>query len=143
MVEKLSVQDVLDIQDLVARYAYYTDERDFDALADLLAHADFYAQGTLVASKDAARIRHIFAAFPRAEAVQRRHITTNVIVQSSGPDTAAASSCFIWTEVTAGEAPRILQCGVYRDRFENVGGAWRFVERRAISDGLPQAAVAS
>jgi hypothetical protein len=38
-------------------------------------------------------------------------------------------------ETPSGGQPRILACGVYRDRFAKVAGVWRFTERRIYGDG--------
>jgi len=143
MDEKLSVEDILAIQELIARYAYHADEGEHEAVSQLLACADLYAQGVLIASKDAALLKQKFSAHPRPEGVGRRHVTTNIIIDRLGSDTAAATSCFIWTEAAPGSPPRMLQCGVYRDRFQKLEGAWRFTERRAITDGVAQAPTAS
>ena len=139
MAEKLSIGDVLEIQELIALYAYYADDGDTEAFSQLFAHADLWVQGTLMASKDAALLKKRFSRTPRVEGGGRRHVTTNVIVKRLGPGLAAASSCFAWIETGPAQAPRILQCGVYNDRFEKVDGAWRFSERRAVSDGVVQA----
>ena len=140
MAEKLSIGDVLEIQELIALYAYYADAGDAEGFSQLLAHADLWVQGALLVSKNAARLKKQFAATPRVEGGGRRHVTTNIIVKRQGPGLASSTACFAWIESGPGKPPRILQCGVYSDRFEQVDGAWRFTERRAVSDGLPQAA---
>jgi hypothetical protein len=139
MSDRFGVEDTLAIQELIARYALYADEGDHEAVGRLLAHTDLYAQGRLIASSDPALITQRFAATPRPEGVGRRHVTTNVIVTRLGPDLAAATSYFVWTESAPAAPPRMLQCGIYRDRFERVGGEWRFRERRAETDGMARA----
>jgi hypothetical protein len=137
--EKLTTEDVLAIHEQIARYALYADEGDIEAVGDLMADTDLYAQGVLIVSKDAALIKKKFAATVRPEGAGRRHITTNIIVDALGPDLAAATSYFAWTEVIPGQKPHLLQCGVYRDKFKKTAVGWRFIERRAFSDGVPLA----
>jgi 3-phenylpropionate/cinnamic acid dioxygenase small subunit len=135
MSEGLDAADVLAIHDLLFRYCKHSDDGNFAEFAELLADADLFAQGKLVASKDPAFIRERFSATPRPEGCGRRHVTTNIIVEADGAGGASVTSYFVYTETLAGGQPRILQCGVYDDKFGKRDGAWRFIERRIAIDG--------
>jgi hypothetical protein len=136
MADKLTTGDILAIHDQIARYALYADEGDFPAVGALLSDADFYAQGVLIVSKDAALMTRRFAESPRPAGAARRHFTTNIVLDAVGEDGATATSYYIWMETLPDEASRMLQCGVYRDTFKKFESGWRFIERRAEGDGV-------
>ena len=137
MGENIDAADVLAIHDQLFRYSKLTDDGNFAELSQLLADADLFAQGNLIASKNPAFILERFSAAPRPEGSGRRHVTTNIIFEPDGAGGAAVTSYYVYTETLAGGQPRIVQCGTYEDKFRKDGGAWRFTERRILTDGAP------
>jgi hypothetical protein len=137
MALKPELDDVEAIREQIALYCLYADEAQFDDIGQLLSDADIYLGDRQIAGRSAETVRAMFANAKRPSNGGRRHLTTNIIVTLQSQDAASAVSYFTWVETLAGEAPKILQCGVYRDRFERRAGAWRFVERRIHADGAP------
>src|ERR687895_743843 len=99
-----------EISDLVFAYAEHIDAGDFEAVADLLAHAD----GTPLT----------------------KHVTTNLVVDvDEEAGTAAARSYYTVLQAVPGElALQPIVAGRYRDRFERVGDRWRFTGRHMMVD---------
>ena len=59
-----------------------------------------------------------------------KHVITNLVVEvDEAAGTAAARSYFTVLQATATLPLQVILAGRYRDRFERVGGGWRFTER--------------
>lgn len=134
----MSAQD--DIRNLLFRYCEMIDAGDVDALADLFADAAIVAQdGTLIA-RGRDEVRAMYGGDNRSERTsggrRTKHITTNVFVEvDDSAGTAIARSYWVLLVSTSPEDPiRPILAGRYHDRFERVGGAWRFAERAYLVD---------
>ena len=126
------VADRLEIQDLIARYSYALDSRDYDALDDLFtpdAMLDYRATGAIKGSL--AEMKAFVAdAFSMFAATQ--HLTTQTFVTfSDDRDTAFGKSACHNPMVFAGEyAPKMMVVGLwYVDTFVRTSKGWRFKER--------------
>lgn len=134
MASSLDITDILAIHERIARYSLLADQGDAIGMGDLLAHAEFSMNGRVIVSRDREAVVATFSN-PRSGGPGRRHVTTNIIVEATGPDSASSTCYFLYTQTLAGAEPRLLQTGMYEDRFSKVDGSWRFVERRIVSDG--------
>lgn len=139
MEQPLDPRDTQAVERLILAYSLLADEGDFVSLGELMGEAEIYLQGRLLVSRDADLVREKFAAAVRPAGAGHRHFSTNIIISDGGTDAAVATSYFLFTETLAGDLPKVLQCGVYRDTFTRRGGVWRFAERRIVTDGRPQA----
>jgi 3-phenylpropionate/cinnamic acid dioxygenase small subunit len=127
------------IENLIASYAEFMDAGDFDALADLLADADFtLSSGETLSGRDAVQrlvndtLRLYDDGTPRT-----RHVTTNVIVEvDEAAGTAGSRSYFTVFQALPDFPLQAVACGRYRDRFERRDSGWRFVERQVSTDFL-------
>jgi 3-phenylpropionate/cinnamic acid dioxygenase small subunit len=114
---------------LIHEYAYLLDAGDLDGVAALFEHAE------LGSTRHPRRLRGAAEARTNYDRViiypdgtpQTLHQITNVTVQVAGA-AAAARSCFTVLQVT-GQGLHPVVAGEYHDRFEHVGGGWRFTER--------------
>jgi len=118
---------------LLFRYAEHMDGGDFAAVADLFRHArirvgpgaDDYLDATAMLKLwEQTVIRHPDGT-PRT-----KHVTTNVIVEVDGDGRQATARSYytVLQQVEGGPLHPII-AGRYHDRFEEVDGEWRFVER--------------
>lgn len=64
---------------------------------------------------------------------QRRHITTNVVVDEETDDTASVVSCLTLL-VVEDNVIRLQASGLYRDRFVLTDGGWKIKHRRIELD---------
>jgi 3-phenylpropionate/cinnamic acid dioxygenase small subunit len=114
---------------LIYEYASLLDAGELDGVAALFAHAE------LGSTRHARRLRGVAEARTNYDRViiypdgtpQTLHQITNVTVQIEGA-AATARSCFTVLQVT-GQGLHPILAGEYHDRFEHVGGKWRFTER--------------
>ena len=121
--------DVEEITTLIYEYAYKLDAGDLDGVAALFEHAE------LGSTRHDRRLRGTVEARTVYDSViiyedgtpKTLHQITNVAVDVDG-DAAGARSCFTVLQVT-GQGLHPVLAGVYHDRFERVGAAWRFSER--------------
>ena len=126
------LSDRLEINDLIARYSYALDSRDYDALDELFtpdAVLDYTAtgaiKGTLAEMKEF--VANAFTMFAGTQ-----HLTTQTMIRfSDDGDTAFAKSACHNPMVFGGDlAPRMMIVGLwYLDTLERTPGGWRFKER--------------
>jgi ketosteroid isomerase-like protein len=120
---------VSEITALIHEYAFRLDAGDLDGVAALFEHAE------LGSTRHQRRLRGTAEARTNYDGViiyedgtpQTQHQITNVTVEVDGT-TAAARSSFTVLQVT-GQGLHPILAGDYLDRFEQVGGVWRFTER--------------
>jgi len=131
----LSVQEIsdrLEIQELIARYSYALDSRNFDALDELFtpdAVLDYTATGAIRGSL--AEMKEFVAnAFTMFEGTQ--HLTTQTLLTFDGDgNTAHGKSACHNPMVFGGELkPKMMIVGLwYSDTFVRTPDGWRFKER--------------
>lgn len=124
-----------EIAELVYTYAERLDAGDLDGVAALFTHA-IYGAAEGAACRGAAEVRaaldlvKLHGGTPRT-----KHVTTNLVVHlDEEAGTATARSYFTVLQGTATLPLQIVVAGRYEDRFERVGGTWRFAERRIHLD---------
>ncbi|MEY2421245.1 MAG: hypothetical protein QOI95_1312 [Acidimicrobiaceae bacterium] len=131
----LSVQEIsdrLEIQELIARYSYALDSRDFDALDDLFtddAVLDYTATGAIRGSLEEMK-EFVANAFTMFEGTQ--HLTTQTLLQFSDDGNLAygKSACHNPMVFGGDLAPKMMIVGLwYVDTFVRTPEGWRFKER--------------
>jgi 3-phenylpropionate/cinnamic acid dioxygenase small subunit len=124
------------IRNLLHRYSEAVDTGNFDALAELFAHARFRsalgnAEPTL--GRQGAEVAEMFKTgiilygdgTPRT-----RHVVTNSIIEvDEQAGTATARSYNTTLQQVPPHPLEIMATARYEDRFERVGGTWRFTDR--------------
>ena len=126
------VSDRLEIQDLIARYSYALDSRDFDALDELFtddAVLDYTAtgaiRGTLAEMK--AFVANAFTMFAGTQ-----HLTTQTMIQfdDDGNTAHARSACHNPMVFDGDLRPKMMIVGLwYVDTLVRTPDGWRFRER--------------
>lgn len=133
----LALEDRQAIAELVYRYAWASDSRDFPALRRLFA-----SDGEIVLRdlrrdqeqviKGAETIasfveqRHA-AEFARGD--RRRHFTSNFFVESFDGTVAVARSYFCVFSAVQGQTRQPASTGHYEDRVRKFPDGWKFVQR--------------
>ena len=126
------------ITTLMYRYVECIDAADFDGIGALFADAIMTNEGFdgEISGRDAVRqlYEHTNRVHPDGT-TRTRHLTANVIVDiDEATGTATARSSFVVFQQTPAIPLQPIVSGRYRDRFERVGGAWRFAQRHIIVD---------
>jgi hypothetical protein len=124
---------------LIARYAELIDGGEFDAVADLLGDAAIGqgdGGGSLLTGRDS-----LLALFTTTTRLYpdgtpgTKHVTTNLNLEiDEEAGTATARSYWMVFQAVPGLPLQPILAGRYHDRFERVGGVWRFTERRYLVD---------
>jgi hypothetical protein len=106
-------------------------------MAELFRHADVYMGSAEPVRSDPQAVARAFRDFLRLYedgTPRTRHMTSNLIIEPDGPQRAKAS-CYVMVFQQTDELPlQPIIGGDYRDRFEKVGGVWRFIERHIGND---------
>jgi len=117
------------------RYAECVDRARFDDLSALFAHAKLRSSSA-AESEEGMRgeaIGRFYAATNRVHddgTLRTRHLTTNVLLDiDEAANSATARSYFLVLQATPKLPFQPIVAGRYEDRFERVGGAWRFADR--------------
>jgi hypothetical protein len=134
-VPTLSVEDRIEIDDLLTRYASAIDGRDW-ALLDTVfthdAHLDYRSAGGVAGEYPEVR-RWLADVLPVFEVMQ--HHVLNRVVSQSERGVRATSNFFNVNLLSVDGAPWIFKVGGrYHDRLRHDDGAWRIVAR--IEDTL-------
>ncbi|MFM8304932.1 MAG: nuclear transport factor 2 family protein [Actinomycetota bacterium] len=126
------------VETLVMTYAERIDRGDFAGVAALFEHATYRAEhgGHITSQAGAEAVLATFTGLVRRfpdGTPRTKHVTTNLVVEVDG-DTATARSYYTVFQQTDALALQAIIAGRYHDRFERVGGEWRFADRLIFSD---------
>ena len=128
----LTSGDERQIVNLLFRYAEAVDEGRFADVSALFGSATVFMGGPTRSSMPGSevgsmmeRLVLLYDGVPNT-----KHVITNAIIESDGDHTATSRSYFTVTQCVPGSFPlQIVASGRYHDRFEEVDGIWRFLER--------------
>ena len=131
------------IEQQLYAYTYALDSGDLDAVGKLFEHAVMRVEGTDAVYQGAGEVMQSYVDFTTFYDVEgnpgahqpgttprTRHVTTNVIIDiaEDGTSASARSSVVVFQFAPGAPLRPILAAG-YRDRFEPIGGRWRWTER--------------
>jgi 3-phenylpropionate/cinnamic acid dioxygenase small subunit len=124
------------INTLLMTYAEHLDAGRFADVAALFAHATYridHAGGEHVSRYEGAEQVLAFCRQTRLHddgTPRTRHVVTNVVIEVDGDGrTASARSSATVLQQTDELPLQPIASGRYLDRFERVGGSWRFADR--------------
>lgn len=129
----LPAQDIIEIEQLAARYAHAVDS------GDALAFASVFTQdGRLVIDDNPAIIGNSalgqFAAEVPKRLRQSRHVIANLLVDGEGDDATLAAYVQVFARRDDGAEITMVTAGVYDDVLARTNGRWFFVSRRFSAD---------
>ena len=130
------------ISNLLFRYAECVDQADFDGLSKLFTHGTIRSTSAEESKKGmrGEQIGRFYAATNRVHddgTLRTRHLATNVRVEiEEERDSATARSYYVVLQATPKLPFQPIVGGRYEDRFERVGGEWRFADRVVLVDQI-------
>lgn len=132
----LSADDRLDIQDVIARYAWALDTGDEAAFLKCFAQGAELVWEVFeepVSWRGQAALQRFIAFFrARPESAGRQHHVSNIVLEPS--DDGASGRCYVAVALRQGDGPhRLNVMGWYEDRFVCEDGHWK-ISRRVIRD---------
>jgi hypothetical protein len=132
-----------EIRDLCFAYTFCLDDGDFAGVGDLLEHATLRPDmpgvdgGGLVGREAVEEFYRAQVITYSRERPMTRHLITNQVITLDAEAGIAASRCYFTVlQRPPGLDFHIVVGGQYHDRFERVGGRWRFTEKRIQVDHL-------
>jgi 3-phenylpropionate/cinnamic acid dioxygenase small subunit len=128
-----------EIENLLYLYAERMDAGDFEAVAELFAHAEILApsQETTVSGYEEvlSMYRHSARIYEQTGTPCTKHVTTNAIIEvDEKNDIATAKSYFTVFQALEDFPLQPIMAGRYHDRFERIAGKWRFSERKMLPE---------
>ena len=126
------ISDRLEIQELIARYSYALDSRDFDALDDLFtrdAILDYRATGAIRGTLEEMKT-FVAEAFTLFDGTQHLTTQTTLRFDENGTTAYGKSACHNPMVFGGDLRPKMMVVGLwYVDTFERTPDGWRFKER--------------
>jgi len=130
------------IENLMVLYTEALDGGAFEALGELFEHGSVTIEGGPHSGREARGAtavadlyRSIVALDPEFGSTGTRHFISNIFVDiGDSAQEAIGRSYFAVTQQTTALPLQLVACGGYHDRFERVGGRWRFGARRIVCD---------
>lgn len=133
------------IANLIYLYAERIDLGDFEGVGALFEHAVVTAEpgesGETIGAQAVTDMyttwtrRYPSSTSPTGWTLHTKHVTTNLQVHIEAGGTAAATKAYFTVFMQTDTLPlQPIIAGRYHDRFEKVGGAWRFTKRHMITD---------
>ncbi len=124
------VSDRLEIQDLMVRYSYAIDSRDWDALDDVFtpdAHIDYSVFGGSVGNLEETK-KFLAEAMPMFTTLQ--HMVSGTTMQIDGDTARTKTQCHNPMTMGDAEEPDLMVCGLwYVDQLVRTPDGWRIKER--------------
>ena len=129
-----------EIANLLYLYQERIDRADFAGIGELFAHATMGSDVFAASWTGAEAIEAMYQGFVRVHedgTPRTTHTTMNPIIEiDEAAGTATCRSVYVVYQQTDTLALQPIVTGRYRDRFERVDGAWRYVERIFGVDSL-------
>ncbi len=127
----LSLEDQLDIMELMARYNHAIDSGDAEGWA-----ATFTDDAAFEGSTATLKGREELLEFVRSRDPSNplRHWNNNILIDGDGDD--ATAKVYLITFDVSGP-PKIRSSGLYHDTLRRVNGHWRFTHRKVEPDARP------
>ncbi len=130
--------DRVEIQSLIHEYAERLDAGDLSGVAALFEHGSWGSPNRDEPVRGAAAIkaRNYDPIIIYADGTpSTRHVLSNVSIEhADGAMEASARTYFTVWQAVDGFPLQAILVGRYHDRFEKVGGAWRFEHRQVFPD---------
>ena len=138
------ISDRLEIQELIARYSYALDSRDFDALDDMFtpdAVLDYTATGAIRGSLDEMKA-FVSEAFTMFDGTQHLTTQTTLRFDDDGNTAYGKSACHNPMVFGGDNKPKMMVIGLwYVDTFVRTSDGWRFrtrTEEQLYSNIVPK-----
>jgi hypothetical protein len=124
------ISDRLEIQDLMTRYSYAIDSRDWDALDRVFtpdAHIDYSVFGGSVGDLAETK-KFLIEAMPNFPVYQ--HMVSGTTITFHGDTADAKTQCHNPMIMSDAENPDLMVCGLwYVDKLVRTADGWRIKER--------------
>lgn len=140
----MEANDILAIQQLLARYGQFVDDRRFEDIATLFCADGVWEAGPMRFAGHA----EIIAGFEQIEPPEPgmvKHLTFTPVIEGSGDEARSWADAIALTVGQPGEPCPVVAAGRYHDVLRREGGQWRFARRvfvysrTPVPEGLGQA----
>jgi ketosteroid isomerase-like protein len=128
-VNDLTVQDRLDIQELMAVYSRCIDFGGWDELPELFTDDCTLDFGKVMGTHEGKDAVRAFAGMLKGASLTMRHYVTNCIITGTSDEAQATTYVLAFTGQLGSLTPTT---GRYEDVLRKVGGRWRLHHRRGI-----------
>jgi hypothetical protein len=131
----------LDIHELVAKYAYRLDTRQFDLLMELWSDGSPVFDESEFGMKKytgQAEIRHHFEAEIYGQMENLCHLTGNHVINEIS-DTTASGNCTVFAQGDVKGGGTSKATAYYQDQYVRENGVWKFASRKVKPLTIPEA----
>jgi 3-phenylpropionate/cinnamic acid dioxygenase small subunit len=134
----MDIGDSIRIHELMSRYAYALDEHDMAMLEACFAPdasftIDISGSETVGPFVGREAIMELIRSSAAAQTDRRRHVVSNVFVETSGDDCADVVSNLTLFSIMDGHL-NLVTTGIYRDHVTATDGCWTILKRHLYLD---------
>jgi 3-phenylpropionate/cinnamic acid dioxygenase small subunit len=133
-----SVHDA--IANLIYAYAERLDAGDFEAVAEMFAHATFRSNSRPEVRRGSAAVLDVYRATVTLHengTPCTKHVTTNLMIDVDAGGRTASARCYFTVLQARPELPlQAIIAGRYQDAFALFDGVWCFTDRLVLVDLL-------
>lgn len=134
----LRLEDIETIRQLIYRYSFYVDRREFDLLGDLLADATFRLtwekEGVETGEINGKAEIEAWYGNHLKDRRPSRHVITNIVIDVAEDGETATAEGYVTSTGYDPEPPPVLLSGHYEDRFAKIDGEWRFTLKYCVME---------
>lgn len=127
----LSAEDTVAIQQLVARYNFAIDSGDGESFAECFVPDGRFTWSGADVVQGGPALAQFGSSLTRLGII--RHVVTSCLLEGEGDRVSSRAYCQVFAIDGDGRS-YVLSQGVYHDSLVQVDGAWRFEERRYVTD---------
>ena len=126
----LSLEEQLDIMDVMARYNHAVDSGDAEAWANTFTDDGIF-EGSAITVKGREELLEFVRSRDPSNPI--RHWNNNILIEGNGDD--ATAKVYLVTFDVSGP-PKIRSSGIYHDTLRRIDGQWKFTYRKVEVDRL-------
>ncbi len=128
-----------DIENLLYLYAERIDAGNLEGVAEMFSNAEILAldleNGVCGYDEVLAMYQNSTRIYEKTRTPCTKHVTTNAIIEVDEENNIAAARSYFTVFQALDDFPlQPIIAGRYHDRFERVGGKWRFKERKMLPE---------
>jgi len=130
---KISVEDKMNIQELITKYNLTIDNKSLDEWTNTWTDDGIWTT-TFGEAKGKTELKNMVNKITNEFASGKRHLSTNIIIEDASTNNVANAKSYL-TVIEAQKTPEVVASGTYSDILKkDASGKWKFFQRKLDID---------
>ncbi len=130
---KISVEDKMNIQELITKYNLTIDNKSLDEWTNTWTDDGIWTT-TFGEAKGKTELKNMVNKITNEFASGKRHLSTNIIIEDASTNNMANAKSYL-TVIEAQKTPEVVASGTYSDILKkDTSGKWKFFQRKLDID---------